>query len=475
MEKIWNFFENLDELVYVSDVDTYELVYMNRKTRENFGFQTQEEIKGKKCYEVMQHNAAPCSMCNNQELVEGEFKEWKYYNPVLGKHLLLKDTMLEQDGRRYRVEIALDVSNEEKQGSLIQNYENMEAIINEGIRISLNAPTSEQSLEIILEYLGKALNGERTYIFEKNLLGNDDNTYEWVANGIRPEKDNLQNVPAEVCENWYRNFREGKNIIIGNLENIRESDPLQYENLKQQNISTLVVVPLYEGQKIIGFYGVDNPPEKMLDYTSNMLQIMGYFIVSSIRRRNLVRELERMSYSDQLTKLGNRFAMEQYVTDASGTSCFGVVYCDITGLKRVNDTLGHQAGDQLILRAGELLREEFSDYGLFRIGPMQIAFYHCKKFFPAGRCKAAKSYQFRPAAIFPDSLIYLNAVHFRNAAFLLVLEYNSIFFNRYLGWTAGSMIAHDKILGTMITSAVGRQPLPSRLSSSQASSSPASA
>ena len=244
----------------------------------------------------------------------------------------------------------------------------MEAIINEGIRISLNAPTSEQSLEIILEYLGKALNGERTYIFEKNLLGNDDNTYEWVANGIRPEKDNLQNVPAEVCENWYRNFREGKNIIIGNLENIRESDPLQYENLKQQNISTLVVVPLYEGQKIIGFYGVDNPPEKMLDYTSNMLQIMGYFIVSSIRRRNLVRELERMSYSDQLTKLGNRFAMEQYVTDASGTSGFGVVYCDITGLKRVNDTLGHQAGDQLILRAGELLREEFSDYGLFRIG-----------------------------------------------------------------------------------------------------------
>ena len=334
MEKIWNFFENLNEFVYVSDVDTYELVYMNRKTRENFGFQTQEEIKGKKCYEVMQHNAAPCSMCNNQELVEGEFKEWKYYNPVLGKHLLLKDTMLEQDGRRYRVEIALDVSNEEKQGSLIQNYENMEAIINEGIRISLNAPTSEQSLEIILEYLGKALNGERTYIFEKNLLGNDDNTYEWVANGIGPEKDNLQNVPAEVCENWYRNFREGKNIIIGNLENIRES----------------------------------NPPEKMLYYTSNMLQIMGYFIVSSIRRRNLVRELERMSYSDQLTKLGNRFAMEQYVTDASGTSGFGVVYCDITGLKRVNDTLGHQAGDQLILRAGELLREEFSDYGLFRIG-----------------------------------------------------------------------------------------------------------
>ena len=349
-------------------METHELVYMNRKTREIYGFNSLEEARGKMCYEVIQHSAAPCVLCNNPQLEEGEFKEWKYYNPILDKHLMLKDTVIEQDGKRYRVELALDVSDEEKQGSLLQSYENMEAFINEGLRITLQAPTPDQSLEIILEYLGKALSGERTYIFERNRFGNDDNTHEWVANGVKPEKDNLQNVPSEVCENWYRNFSENKNIIIGDLEEIREADPLQYENLKQQDISSLVVVPLYDEQKVIGFYGVDNPPVKSLDYTSNMLQIMGHFIVSTLRRRNLVRELEQMSYSDQLTKLGNRFAMERYVAEVPRGASFGVVYCDITGLKKVNDTLGHQAGDQLILRAAEVLREEFSDYGLFRIG-----------------------------------------------------------------------------------------------------------
>ncbi|HCJ76026.1 MAG TPA: GGDEF domain-containing protein [Roseburia sp.] len=349
-------------------METHELVYMNRKTRETYGFNSLEEARGKMCYEVIQHSAAPCVLCNNPQLEEGEFKEWKYYNPILDKHLMLKDTVIEQDGKRYRVELALDVSDEEKQGSLLQSYENMEAFINEGLRITLQAPTPDQSLEIILEYLGKALSGERTYIFERNRFGNDDNTHEWVANGVKPEKDNLQNVPSEVCENWYRNFSENKNIIIGDLEEIREADPLQYENLKQQDISSLVVVPLYDEQKVIGFYGVDNPPVKSLDYTSNMLQIMGHFIVSTLRRRNLVRELEQMSYSDQLTKLGNRFAMERYVAEVPRGASFGVVYCDITGLKKVNDTLGHQAGDQLILRAAEVLREEFSDYGLFRIG-----------------------------------------------------------------------------------------------------------
>ena len=368
MEKIWNFFENLNEFVYVSDVDTYELVYMNRKTRENFGFQTQEEIKGKKCYEVMQHNAAPCSMCNNQELVEGEFKEWKYYNPVLGKHLLLKDTMLEQDGRRYRVEIALDVSNEEKQGSLIQNYENMEAIINEGIRISLNAPTSEQSLEIILEYLGKALNGERTYIFEKNDHGHDDNTYEWAARGVIPEKDNLQDLPPEVCDQWYQKFAGNQNIVTENLSEIRDTDPEMYEVLSRQNIHSLVVVPLYDDEKVIGFYGVDNPPAKYIDFASEILQIMGHFIVSSIRRRNLVRRLEIMSYTDPLTGFGNRYAMEKYVSGILPQTKIGVVYCDVTGLKRVNDEEGHSKGDQLIRRACDCLRGTLKEFDLFRIG-----------------------------------------------------------------------------------------------------------
>ena len=30
----------------------------------------------------------------------------------------------------------------------------------------------------------------------------DVDTHEWVANGITPEKGNLQNLPPEICANW---------------------------------------------------------------------------------------------------------------------------------------------------------------------------------------------------------------------------------------------------------------------------------
>ena len=368
MKKIWEFFENLNEVVYVADVDTHELIYLNKKTLEIYNLHSLDELKGKKCHELLQKSLEPCAFCNNDDLEEGCFREWQYYNPIVKRNYVLKDTLIVEGDRRYRMEIAIDNSAQEQKYQMILERQDLEALANEGMRLALRAATPDKELDIILEYLGKALRGERTYIFEKNETGGDDNTYEWVANGITPEKDNLQNLPPEICANWYRQFCEDKNIIIEDLEDIRESDPLQYDNLKRQDIHSLVVVPLYDDTKNIGFYGVDNPHEESYEYTQNFLQIMGHFIVSSLKRRDLVKQLQNMSYSDQLTQLGNRFAMERYLEGAFKSGNLGVVYCDITGLKRVNDTKGHKAGDDLILRACDSLREVFGTYGLFRVG-----------------------------------------------------------------------------------------------------------
>ncbi len=191
---------------------------------------------------------------------------------------------------------APDVERHEWQSDM-QSVQNLEAVINEGLRVALLKETPDQSLEVLLGYLGKALSGERTYIFERNASGCDDNTYEWVADGVEPEKENLQNVPSEVCAAWYRNFSVGKHIVIENVEEIRKDEPLVYDTLKRQNILSLVVVPLYDNKKAIGFYGVDNPPVKLLEYASNMLQTAAYFIVSSLKRRDLVRELQKRSHN----------------------------------------------------------------------------------------------------------------------------------------------------------------------------------
>ena len=139
--------------------------------------------------------------------------------------------------------------------------------------------------------------------------------------------------------------------MIKDLEEIKESDPLQYDNLKRQGIHSIIVIPIYNEGKVIAFMGIDNPPLLTLEYALSILEIMRAFIISCIKRRNTMRKLEDMSYKDALTNIGNRFAMRDCVDSIDKKQSIGVVYCDVTGLKYVNDTMGHEAGDRLILNA----------------------------------------------------------------------------------------------------------------------------
>ncbi len=368
VQAIQALFYNLDELVYMTDMDTNELIYLNRIGLERYGFQKISDLRGKKCYDVLQNNRMPCSFCTNAELVPWKYTEWKIYNPMIKRHFMLKDTMITDGQKRYRIEIALDISESENRVAAIQNYQELEKVANEGIHHALEASTPDETINTLLEYLGKALKGDRAYIFEKNDHGHDDNTYEWVASGIEPQIDNLQDVPSEVCDIWYNSFRAGDHISIADLEDIREVDPAMYDVLVPQGIHSIVVVPIYVDGEIIGFYGIDNPPVEALEYTYDLLNTVGHFLTSTMKRRRLVRQLHELSHKDSFTMFGNRLAMKEYAEAIDPARSLGVLYCDVTGLKAVNDRDGHDAGDRLILNACSCLRSVFDEEYLFRIG-----------------------------------------------------------------------------------------------------------
>lgn len=368
MKKIWEFYENLNEIVYVCDMDSYDIEYMNKKALAEWGLTGIEEVKGRKCYEVLQGCLSPCEFCTNSCLKEGDFYEWQHFNMLAGKDYALKDTMVVDDGRRYRVELAIDLSVQEEQKNTIRDYVKNETMINEGLRIALSKSTPELSLNSLMEYLGQQLDSERTYIFEGNTGGTVDNTYEWCATGVEPQKDNLQDVPFEVVSIWYERFARGENIIIPEVESIRESDPLAYEYLKPQDVHSLVVSPIVADDTVIGFFGVDNPPGEMLHHISTLLHILGHFILSMIKRRNLVARLETLSFYDQLTGLKNRHAMYDYLDAFGSKESIGVLYIDIMGLKRVNDNQGHIEGDKLLIRACKCIQRCCQGFEMFRIG-----------------------------------------------------------------------------------------------------------
>jgi diguanylate cyclase (GGDEF)-like protein len=78
--------------------------------------------------------------------------------------------------------------------------------------------------------------------------------------------------------------------------------------------------------------------------------------------------------TDPLTGVKSKHAYlnkEKEINDAikgDGTEDFSVVVCDVNGLKKINDTLGHKAGDEYILAAARMVCEIFDHSPVYRIG-----------------------------------------------------------------------------------------------------------
>ena len=129
MTHIWELFENLDEVVYATDIDTNEVVYMNAHMRNLLGIQTKDGYLGKKCYSLIQGKHSPCEFCTNSRLEEGKFHSWIQTNPVLKKTVNMKDTLICKDGRRYRLKLAVDMD-EHKMNAEDYLYTRTESILN---------------------------------------------------------------------------------------------------------------------------------------------------------------------------------------------------------------------------------------------------------------------------------------------------------------------------------------------------------
>ncbi|MCR5624489.1 MAG: GGDEF domain-containing protein [Lachnospiraceae bacterium] len=93
--------------------------------------------------------------------------------------------------------------------------------------------------------------------------------------------------------------------------------------------------------------------------------------------KKMAESLYEKSHIDELTKCYNRRAYNndiQLLTDCSENMDYAYVSLDLNGLKTVNDTLGHEAGDELIKGAVDCMNKAFSGHGkVYRVGGDEFA------------------------------------------------------------------------------------------------------
>jgi len=91
-------------------------------------------------------------------------------------------------------------------------------------------------------------------------------------------------------------------------------------------------------------------------------------------RKKMEERLRHMSMYDSLTGLYNRASFEEAMRQKSRPENTALIVCDVDGLKLVNDTMGHEAGDRLLTSVGSVIRSSFREEDFVsRIGGDEFA------------------------------------------------------------------------------------------------------
>ena len=110
--QIFTVLDNLEAIIYVADMRTHEILYINQYTREIFG-----DITGEICWRSLQSGqSGPCTFCTNEKLLDEQGKPtdpcvWEFRNTVTDRWFNIVDKAIEwPDGRIVRLEIATDIT-----------------------------------------------------------------------------------------------------------------------------------------------------------------------------------------------------------------------------------------------------------------------------------------------------------------------------------------------------------------------------
>jgi diguanylate cyclase (GGDEF)-like protein len=359
-------FDKLDEEVSIIDPDTYELVYVNDYMQRAYGLSDSSSWVGEKCYKILADRETPCDNCLNDRLRRDCFYTATRRNRKTGQYLFMRTTLIPWQGKNYRFSMAFDLSR-----YIFRDREEIDVVFrevmaNDVIAIGMREADPHTGLQKMLEKIGHSLQAERVLIFEEQPDQTVSATYEWYQEDLQPMAPTVQHIPMDSLRPLYAAFDAKQMAIIEDAQAFVRAHPGFTPHLS--GVRRLVSGHLTQSGKSLGFTEVVNPSALAFKSASLLLSTLTLFLASMLRNRDTFRSLERLSTTDQLTGAGNRRGFTEYIRAVPDGIFLAFIFGDLNGLKRINDTQGHEAGDHLLQQAVRHMKALSGDNAVFRMG-----------------------------------------------------------------------------------------------------------
>ncbi len=183
----------------------------------------------------------------------------------------------DDEGRPARaVGTHLDITRRRESELRAERLGRLRTIASDVLNTFLETDDLNLAVNMILARAGEFFRVSRAYLFryreEMTLLSN---SHEWCADGVEPQIENLQQLPANAFPWWNRELLAGRTIHIEDVS-AAELDAGTRDVLESQDIKALLVLPVNIHGRLEGFFGFDETaaPRRWFDEETALLSLM---------------------------------------------------------------------------------------------------------------------------------------------------------------------------------------------------------
>ena len=196
------------------------------------------------------------------------------------------------------------------------------------------------------------------------------------SSNLRPSDNYLERDFYPIAQSW-KDTISGSNCLIvkdeKDMEVVAQRNPPWCQSLREAGIRTIALFPLKSRNELLGYMWASNFQPDRSTQIKEIMELTTFVLGSETGNYLMVDRLRVLGSRDMLTGVMNRNEMNNYVDKLSTLPeadkvSVGIIFADLNGLKRINDSQGHSAGDALLRNAANALRELFDDGRIFRAG-----------------------------------------------------------------------------------------------------------
>ncbi len=196
-----------------------------------------------------------------------------------------------------------------------------------------------------------------------------------VACKLAPGYEKKNHQEADLFDEWV--VKNNKRLIINDTHQDFRFD--LHQTMKREDVRSLIAVPLLHEGRVMGTLRIHAAcPEIFSNDDLRLLDAIGALGSSAISNAKLYEKTEELAIRDSLTGLYlrrhffERFKQEHRRTLLTKRS-LALLMCDLDYFKACNDRFGHGAGDLMLIRFAQIMKESTEHAILARYGGEEFA------------------------------------------------------------------------------------------------------